>query len=192
MRARKELVEGGSCHLSRVPNLCSLSIISTACVIKSSSTKSSVTEYSIFEFPASFRLVVFKFRYGCKEPKCSNDFEAIDTDNCCAISPYSRIRKQDNTKITPPKNPIAGVRECEFWFIKYRCFAGYDFFLTLAYWFVLALLAFNNLLLISRWPAQISRCLSRRSTYETAYQSLVMIFHQFSNVSANRSTINPC
>jgi len=169
MRARKTLVEGGSCHLSRVPNLCSLSIIFTACVIKSSSTKSSVTEYSIFEFPASFRLVVFKFRYGYKEPKCSDSFKTNGTGNCCAISSYSRIRKQDNIKITLPKHPIAGVLDCEFWFIKYRCFAGYDFFLTLVYWFVQTLLAFNNPLPISRRPAQIIRCLSRKSTYKTSY-----------------------
>ena len=148
MRARKELVAGGSCHLSRVPNLCSVSILFTASVTKSSSTKLSVTEYFILEFPANFRLVVFKIRYDCK-PKCSNGFETIGTDNCHATSPYSKIHKQDNTKITPPKDRIVGVLECEFWFIKYRCFAGYDFFLTLAYRFVLALPAINNLFLFA-------------------------------------------
>lgn len=165
MRVRKVLVVGGDCHLSRVPNLCSLSIIFTACVTKSSSTKSPVTEYLILEFPTNFRLVVFKLRYDCKEPKCSNDFETIDTNNCQVISSCRRMLKQSNTKITPLKFPIVGVLECEFCFFKYWCFTRPDFFLTLAYWSLLALLAFNNLLPIIRRPIQISRCLPRESTY---------------------------
>lgn len=145
MRARKELVEReGSCHLSRVPNLCSVSILFATCETKSSSKKLSVTEYLILEFPDNFRLVVFKLLYDCKEPKCSNDFKTIDAGNCHAISPCSKIHKQDNTKITPPKDLIAGVLEYKFWFVKFRCFVGYEFFSKLAYWFVLALLAFNN------------------------------------------------
>lgn len=146
MRARKELVVDGSCHLSRVLDLCPVSILftATACVTKSSATKSSVAEYLILEFPDNFRLVVFKLLYNCKEPKCSNDFKTIDAGNCHAISPCSKIHKQDNTKITPPKDLITDVLEYEFWFVKFRCFVGYDFFSKLAYWFVLALLAFNN------------------------------------------------
>ena len=151
MRARKELVErGGSCHLSRVLNLCSVPILFAACVTKSSATKLSVTKYLILEFPDNFRLAVFKLLYDCKEPKCSNDFKTIQVGNCHVISPCSKIHKQDNTKTTLLKNFIAGVLDYEFWFIKYRCLAGYDFFLTLAYWFVLALSAFNNLLPICR------------------------------------------
>jgi len=155
MHARKELVAGGSCHLSRVPNLRSVSILftATACVTKSSATKSSVAEYLILGFPANFRLVIFKLRYVCKEPKCSKDFETVTTGNCRAISPYSEIHKQDNTKITRPKDLIAGVLEYEFFLTKSRYFTGYNFFPKLACWFVLALLVFNNLLLISRRPA---------------------------------------
>lgn len=153
MCAKKELVGEGDCHLSRAPNLYSVSILFTACVTKSSSTKLSVTEYLILEFPANFRLVVFKLRYGCKEPKCSNDFETIDTDSCHAILPYSKIHKKGNNKVIPPKDLIAGVFKYEFWFIKFRCFVGYDFLPKLVFWFVLAPLVFNNLLPISRRPA---------------------------------------
>lgn len=154
MRTGKELVAGESCHLSRVPNLCLVSILfTTACVTKSSATKSSVAEYLILEFPANFRLAVFKLCYVYKEPKCSKHFETIGTGNCYAISPYSKIHKQDNTKSTRPKDLIAGVLEHEFILIKSRCFAGCNFFSKLACWFVLALLVFKSLLLISRRPA---------------------------------------
>ncbi|PXW81727.1 hypothetical protein C8R34_13416 [Nitrosomonas sp. Nm84] len=149
MRARKELVEDGSYRLSWVPNLCSASILFAVCGTQSSTTKLSVTECSIIEFPTSFSLVEFKLRYDCKEPKCSNDFETYDAGNCHAISPYSRLHKQDNISITLLKDPITGVLVCEFWCIKYRRFAGYDFFPTLAYRPVLAFPVVNNLLPIS-------------------------------------------
>lgn len=103
MRGRKKLVGSGSCHLSRVPSTYFLN------------------------YQPTIRLIVFKLRYVCKEPKCSKDFETIGTGDRPAISPYSKIiHKQDNIKITPPKNLIAGVREYEFWFIKFRCFVGCD------------------------------------------------------------------
>lgn len=163
MRARKELVEGGNCRLSWVPNLCSASIPFAVCGTKSSATKLSVTECSILEFPTSFSLVEFKLRYDCKKPRYSNDFETNDAGNCHVISPYSKLYKQDNISITLLKDPITGVLVCEFGCIKYRRFAGYDFFSTIVYRPVLALPVVNNLLPISRSPAQISRCLSRKS-----------------------------
>lgn len=167
MHAKKALVECGDGYLPRVPCLCSLSIIFTACVTKSGSTKSFVTGYSIFEFPASFRLVVFKFRCGCRQSMRSNSFKTNETGSCCAVLLYSKIHKQNNTRIISSKDLVAGVLECEFGFIKYRRFAGHHFFLALAYWSALALLAFNSLLTVSRRPAQ------------------------FGNVNANRSAINP-
>ena len=145
MRTRKKLVEGGSCCLSWISNMCSASIPFIASNTQCKAIKLPITESLVPKSPVSFRLVVFK--------------------HCHVISPCSKIHKQDNTKITPPKDPMAGVLECEFWFIKYRCLAGYDFFLTLAYWFVLALLAFNNLLAISRRPVQISKCVCRENPF---------------------------